>query len=47
MLAASCIAIFLIPVTFYVMEKLGVLKRESATTLASPPTPATDKGGAF
>src|SRR5215467_15704130 len=47
MLAASGIAIFLIPVLFYVMEKLSVLKRESAPTLASPPTPAADKGGAF
>ncbi|MEI6779970.1 MAG: multidrug efflux RND transporter permease subunit [Verrucomicrobiota bacterium] len=37
MLAASSIAIFLIPVTFYVVEKLGGGKHEPAKPVGAPP----------
>jgi HAE1 family hydrophobic/amphiphilic exporter-1 len=38
MLAATCIAIFLIPVTFYVVEKISL--RFKAHPAAAPPEPA-------
>jgi HAE1 family hydrophobic/amphiphilic exporter-1 len=37
MLAASGIAIFLIPVTFYVVEKLGGAKHEPAKVAGAQP----------
>jgi len=46
MLAASGIAIFLIPVTFYVVEKLSGGKHEPAPASAAPSTLAEEKGGA-
>ena len=43
MLAASFIAIFLIPVTFYVIEKLGAGKHEAAKPAGANPEPAQAK----
>ena len=45
MCAASFIAIFLIPVTFYVVEKLGGGKHQTATPAGGPPVEATATGG--
>ena len=47
MMAASGIAIFLIPVTFYVVEKLGGAKHEpasAATTLPAAESPTAGGG---
>ncbi|MEN6615713.1 MAG: efflux RND transporter permease subunit, partial [Syntrophorhabdus sp.] len=43
MLAATCIAIFIIPVTFYFVEKLAHRKKSSAE---EAPEPGTGAGGA-
>jgi len=40
MLAATLIAIFLIPVTFYVVEKFSASKKEDAEKPAELPPPA-------
>jgi HAE1 family hydrophobic/amphiphilic exporter-1 len=41
MCAASFIAVFLIPVSFYVVEKLGGAKHEPATLGATQPAGST------
>jgi HAE1 family hydrophobic/amphiphilic exporter-1 len=46
MLAASCIAIFLIPVTFYVVEKLGGGKHPPAVQRGLQPAAAAQTEGA-
>jgi HAE1 family hydrophobic/amphiphilic exporter-1 len=46
MLAASCIAIFLIPVIFYLIEKLGGAKSSTLKPSAIVPASATPEGGA-
>ena len=45
MMAASFLAIFLIPVTFYVVEKLGGTKHEPAPAATPPPAQGHAKGG--
>jgi len=45
MLAASGIAIFLIPVTFYVVEKLSGGKHEPAKAGEAGPLPSGQPGG--
>ncbi|HXI72902.1 MAG TPA: multidrug efflux RND transporter permease subunit [Verrucomicrobiae bacterium] len=45
MLAASCIAIFLIPVIFYIIEKLGGEKHSAIKPAESKPAPAVPQGG--
>jgi HAE1 family hydrophobic/amphiphilic exporter-1 len=47
MLAATCIAVCLIPVTFYVIENLARKRREAkAKTAGSPRGEATNEGAA-
>jgi HAE1 family hydrophobic/amphiphilic exporter-1 len=45
MMAASFLAIFLIPVTFYVVEKLGGTKHEPAPAATPPPAQGHANGG--
>jgi hypothetical protein len=45
MAAATIIAIFIIPVTFYVVEKLGQRKGGGGHAPAEPPDPAGQGGG--
>jgi HAE1 family hydrophobic/amphiphilic exporter-1 len=45
MLMASLVAIFLIPVSFYVVEKLGGRREDGAPPEVEAPTPAAAEGG--
>jgi hydrophobic/amphiphilic exporter-1 (mainly G- bacteria), HAE1 family len=45
MLAASFIAIFLIPVIFYIIEKLGGEKHSTLKPAETPPAPDAPKPG--
>jgi hypothetical protein len=44
MLAATSIAIFIIPVTFYTVEKLSGAAKRRALETAQPPTPSPATG---